>query len=64
MEQIDGYISKIKIQGKTYKIRAEIVEVYPIVCPKCGVSFELRYGNGQCVHCGTHYTTQFKLMPC
>ena len=57
----DGYISKINIYGKTYKLRCEVVEVYPITCPKCGGSFELRYGSGQCDHCGTYFTTQFKL---
>ena len=57
----DGYISKIKIRDKTYKLRCEVVEVYPITCPKCGGSFELRYGSGQCPHCDTYFTTQFKL---
>lgn len=57
----DGYVSAIRIHGKTYKLRCEVVEVYPITCPKCGGSFELRYGSGQCDHCGTYFTTQFKL---
>ena len=62
MEQIDGYINRIKISGKVYKLRCEIVETYPTICPKCGASFELKYGSGQCNYCGTYYTTQFKLV--
>lgn len=59
----NGYISAIKLpDGKTYKLRCEVVEVYPITCPKCGASFELHYGSGQCSHCGTNYTTQFKVV--
>lgn len=57
----DDYISSININGHNYKLRCEVVEVYPITCPKCGGSFELQYGSGQCDHCGTYFTTQFKL---
>ena len=57
----DGYISEMKINGKLYKLQCQIVEVYPIICPKCGASFELKYGNGQCPYCNTYYTTEFKL---
>lgn len=61
-KQIDGYISRIQLpNGKIYQLRCEIVEVYPITCPKCGGSFELKYGSGQCPYCNTYYTTQFKL---
>ena len=60
-ETIDGYISKIKIGQKTYALRCNIVEIHPIICPKCGASFELKYGNGRCDHCGTYFTTQFSL---
>lgn len=64
-EPIDGYISKITVpvggEFKTYQLRCEIVEVYPISCPKCGASFELKYGNGKCPFCNTYYTTEFKL---
>ena len=60
-KSIDGYISQIQLYGKTYALRCEIVEVYPIICPKCGGSFELKYGNGQCPYCDTYYTTNFKL---
>ena len=59
---IDGYISKIKIHGKLYQLRCEVVEIYPIMCPKCGASFELKYGSGKCPHCDTYYTTQFKIV--
>ena len=61
-KNIDGYISRIQLHGKTYKLRCEIVEVYSISCPKCGGSFELKYGNGKCPYCDTYYTTNFKLM--
>jgi len=65
MEKIDGYISKISIpingETKTYKLRCEIVEIYPITCPKCGGNFELKYGSGQCPYCKTYFTTQFKI---
>ena len=62
MDRIDGYISKIKICGKTYGLQCEVVEIYPITCPKCGASFQLKYGEGQCPFCNTNYTTQFKLI--
>lgn len=58
-EEIAGYISKIQVQGKVYKLRCEIVEAHPIICKKCGASFQLKYGEGQCDHCGTYYTTHF-----
>lgn len=60
-DSIDGYISKVQFGDKTYALRCEIVEVYPITCPKCGGSFELKYGSGQCPYCKTYFTTQFKL---
>lgn len=65
-DPIDGYVSQISFRDchgdlKTYQLRCEIVEVYPITCPKCGASFELKYGSGQCSHCGTYFTTEFKL---
>ena len=56
-----GYIHSIQLGGKLYKLRCEVVEVYPITCPKCGASFELKYGSGQCPYCKTYYTTEFKL---
>lgn len=57
-----GYINSIILGGKQYKLQCEVVEVHPITCPKCGASFELKYGSGKCPHCDTYYTTQFKLV--
>ena len=59
MEEFAGYISQINLYGKIYKLRCEVVEAHPIVCKKCGASFQLKYGEGQCTHCGTYYTTHF-----
>ena len=62
-EKLDGYINRIMLpSGKVYGLKCAIVEVYPITCPKCGSSFELKYGSGQCPACETYYTTQFKLI--
>ena len=55
-EQIDGYISRICINGKTYKLRCEIVEVHPLICTRCGHSLELHNGSGQCPACGTRFS--------
>lgn len=59
MDEFAGYIDRIIIQGKIYKLRCEVVEAHPIVCKKCGASFQLKYGEGRCEHCGTYYTTRF-----
>ncbi len=59
MKELDGYISRICSGGKTYGLKCEIVEARPIVCKKCGASFQMKYGEGQCDHCGTYYTTRF-----
>ena len=56
---IDGYISKISFGGKIYSLKCEVVEARPITCNKCGASFQLKYGEGQCEHCVTYYTTRF-----
>ena len=61
-KEADGYISKIYHNGKTYKLRCEVVEVYAMTCPKCGGQLELKYGTGRCEHCGTSFTTQFKVV--
>lgn len=58
-DKIDGYISKIVFNGKTYALKCEVVEARPITCNKCGASFQLKYGEGRCDHCGTYYTTHF-----
>lgn len=58
-EKIDGYISKITVNGKVYALKCEVVEARPITCSKCGAPFQLHHGEGQCPHCGTYYTTHF-----
>lgn len=60
-KEFDGYIKYIELHGKLYKLQCEVVEVYPMTCPKCGGQLELKYGNGTCQFCGTQFTTQFKL---
>lgn len=62
-KEFDGYISQVQLpNGKTYKLRCEVVEVYPMICPQCGGHVELKYGSGACQSCGTSFTTQFKLV--
>lgn len=56
-EKFEGFIDKIMINGKLYKIGVEVLEARPIVCKKCGASFQMKYGKGRCDHCGTYYTT-------
>lgn len=59
-DEFAGYISRIQLpDGRLYALRCEVVEARPIVCKKCGASFQLKYGEGQCDHCGTYYTTHF-----
>lgn len=62
VNETDGYISKIRVNGKTYKLRCEIVEVYDMTCQKCGAQLQLHYGSGRCEYCGTYYSTQLKIM--
>lgn len=59
--EVDGYISRVCIDGKVYKLRCEVVEVYPMTCKKCGGQLELKYGTGKCPFCNTIYTTNFKV---
>ena len=62
-KEFDGYISRVQLpDGKVYKLQCEVVEVYPMICPRCGGKVELRYGSGACQSCGTNFTTQFKLV--
>lgn len=62
-EKIAGYVSRIMLpDGTVYGLRCEVVEIYPIICPRCGSGFEPKYGSGQCPACGTSFTTQFKLV--
>lgn len=39
MTELDGFISRINLNGKTYGLKCEIVEVRPVTCKKCGASF-------------------------
>lgn len=58
-KELDGYISRVCFNGKIYGLKCEVVEARPITCNRCGASFQLKYGEGQCEHCGTYYTTHF-----
>lgn len=53
-----GYISRINVGGKTYKLRCEVEEVHPISCTKCGAPIELHFGEGECQHCGTKFSSR------
>ena len=58
----DGYINTICTpDGKRFKLQCEVVEIYPMQCPRCGGRVELKYGSGECLSCGTAFTTQFKI---
>ena len=57
----EDYIDRIIFNGKTYKLRCAVVEARPIICKRCGASFQLYLGEGKCEHCGTYYTTKFYL---
>ena len=61
-KEFEDYISEVWLNGKRYKLKCEVVEVYPMICPKCGGHVELKYGNGECRSCGTAFTTQFKIV--
>ena len=58
----EKYIDSVCINGQKYKIKASLIEAYPINCKNCGASFELKYGSGRCERCGTYYTTEFKIV--
>ena len=60
-KQFAGYVNSIQLGDKIYKFQCEVVEVYPMGCPKCGAPIELRYGQGHCPYCDTHYTTKFSI---
>ena len=62
MDKYDGYVSEMRIGDKVYKLRCEVVEVYPMECPKCGGQLELWYGHGTCTYCGTKFATNFKVV--
>lgn len=56
-----GYVNSIQLGDKIYKLQCEVVEVYPMSCPKCWAPIELRYGQGHYPYCDTHYTTKFSI---
>jgi hypothetical protein len=60
--KVDGFIHSISIGGKTYALRAAVIAVKPIVCPKCGGTVTLKYGEGKCDFCGVQYTSKFELV--
>ena len=61
-KEFDGYINTVCTpDGKRYKLQFEVVEVYPMTCPKCAGKVVLKYGSGECQSCGTAFTTQFKI---
>ena len=48
-KKYDGYISEIQLaNGQRYLLRAKVVEVYPITCPKCGALITGKF----CTECG------------
>lgn len=59
--KVDGYISRISVGGKTYALKTEVVIAKPLTCSKCGASLILRYGEGQCEHCGTYYSSHITI---
>ena len=58
-----GYVNKIYIGGTYYKLQCEVIEVHPMICPRCGGNLELHFGEGKCEYCGTNFTTKFILEP-
>ena len=62
--KIDGFVNKIAVNGKIYALQCSVITAHPIICPKCGDSFELAFGKGRCPSCGTYFTTEFKLSEC
>ena len=57
---LDGFIHTVILpDGRKLGLKCEIITVHPISCKKCGGSFELKYGEGTCQFCGTHYSTRF-----
>ena len=60
---VDGFVSSIILpDGKILGLKASIIAVKPISCPKCGGQVTLRYGEGKCDFCSTHFTTKFELI--
>ncbi len=61
MEKVDGYISKIHVNGKIYGLKACIEEIYPTICKNCGAPVEIKHGEGTCPYCRTRYATYITL---
>jgi len=61
-QKVDGFIHTIVMGNKKYALQANIIAVKPIVCPKCGGTVTLRYGEGKCEFCGMQYTSKFELV--
>ena len=63
-KQVDGFINIIQMpNGKLYALQCTVTAVKPIVCPKCGGTVTLKYGEGQCDFCKVRYTSKFELVP-
>jgi len=59
---VDGFIKRITMpNGKIYALQTEVITAKQLVCPRCGSSFQLKYGEGRCEYCGTYFTTKFNL---
>ena len=59
----DGYISSISAGDKVYAIKAVVFESHPMICERCGASFDIdSYGRGVCPACGTKYSSQVVLV--
>ena len=57
---LDGFVSRVMMpDGRVLGLKCEVIAVHPISCPKCGGTFELKYGEGICAFCGTRYSTRF-----
>ena len=58
----DGWIDSVNIDGKTYAIKAAVVEYHALTCPKCGGQIQMHNGMGQCQFCGTEFSATIRLV--
>lgn len=58
----DGWIDSVNINGKTYAIKAAVVEYHALTCPKCGGQIHMHNGMGQCEFCGTEFSATIRLV--
>lgn len=58
----DGWIDSVNVNGKTYAIKAAIVEYHALTCPKCGGQIQMHNGMGQCQFCGTEFSATIRLV--